>query len=159
MCSIFLSVLTYLLSYVHRSQWSIGHQRPPRHRTLFWAALVIPDQLVPCCFSSALVSRLQLLRGRLLFLFLECVSKIFLKIHWCLLIFYCSIAVINKSGRAFPLCQLSIQSHTCLSCHLVSAWICMLGQLAVCGRAQDTYYYHLGYDWYVFWVFTERYHW
>ena len=36
----------------------------PRHRTLFWAALVIPDQLVPCCFSSAPVSRLQLLRGR-----------------------------------------------------------------------------------------------
>ena len=29
-----------------------------RHRTLFWAALVIPDQLVPCCFSSASVSRL-----------------------------------------------------------------------------------------------------
>ena len=28
----------------------------PRHRTLFWAALVIPDQLVPCCFSSASVS-------------------------------------------------------------------------------------------------------
>ena len=42
---------------------------PPRHRILFWAALVIPDQLVPCCFSSASVSRLQLLRGRPLFLF------------------------------------------------------------------------------------------
>ena len=41
----------------------------PRHRTLFWAALVIPDQLVPCCFSSTSVSRLQLLRGRPLFLF------------------------------------------------------------------------------------------
>ena len=41
----------------------------PRHRTLFWAALVIPDQLVPCCFSSASVSRLQLLRVRPLFLF------------------------------------------------------------------------------------------
>ena len=41
----------------------------PLHRTLFWAALVIPDQLVPCCFSSASVSRLQLLRGRPLFLF------------------------------------------------------------------------------------------
>ena len=41
----------------------------PRHRTLFWAVLVIPDQLVPCCFSSASVSRLQLLRGRPLFLF------------------------------------------------------------------------------------------
>ena len=25
----------------------------PHHRTLFWAALVILDQLVPCCFSSA----------------------------------------------------------------------------------------------------------
>ena len=41
----------------------------PRHRTLFWAALVIPDQLVPCYFSSASVSCLQLLRGRPLFLF------------------------------------------------------------------------------------------
>ena len=41
----------------------------PRHRTLFWAALVILDQLVPCCFSSASVSRLQLLGGRPLFLF------------------------------------------------------------------------------------------
>ena len=41
----------------------------PRHRTLFWAALAIPDQLVPCCFSSASVSRLQLLPGRPLFFF------------------------------------------------------------------------------------------
>ena len=41
----------------------------PRHRTLFWAALAIPDQLVPCCFTSASVSRLHLLRGRPLFLF------------------------------------------------------------------------------------------
>ena len=41
----------------------------PRHRTLFWAALVILDQLVPCCFSSTSVSRLQLLQGRPLFLF------------------------------------------------------------------------------------------
>ena len=41
----------------------------PRHRTLIWAALVLPDQLVPCCFSSASVSRLQLLRDRPLFLF------------------------------------------------------------------------------------------
>ena len=40
-----------------------------RNRTLFWAALVIPDQLVPCCFISASVSRLQLWRGRPLFLF------------------------------------------------------------------------------------------
>ena len=28
----------------------------PRHRTLFWAAVANPDQLIPCCFSSALVS-------------------------------------------------------------------------------------------------------
>ena len=59
-------LLTYLCSSL-----SVEH-RPsttPRHRTLFWAALVIPDQLVPCCFSSASVSRLQLLRGRPLFLF------------------------------------------------------------------------------------------
>ena len=46
-----------------------GPSTIPRHRTLFWAALVIPGQLVPCCFSSASVSRLQLLRGRPLFLF------------------------------------------------------------------------------------------
>ena len=60
---------TACVTYAHRSQWSIGHQRPPRHCTLLWAALVIPDQLVPCCFSSASVSRLQLLRGLPLFLF------------------------------------------------------------------------------------------
>ena len=41
----------------------------PRHRTLFWAALAIPDQLVTCCFSSTSVYCLQLLRGRPLFLF------------------------------------------------------------------------------------------
>ena len=60
------SQLTYLCPSL-----LVGH-RPsttPRHHTLFWAALVISDQLVPCCFSSALVSRLQLLRGRPLFLF------------------------------------------------------------------------------------------
>ena len=62
--------ITYLLTYLCPSL-PVEH-RPstnPRHRTLFWAALVIPDQLVPCCFSSASVSRLQLLRGRPLFLF------------------------------------------------------------------------------------------
>ena len=32
----------------------------PRHRTLFWAALAIPDQLVTCCFSSTSVYCLQL---------------------------------------------------------------------------------------------------
>ena len=60
----------YLLTYL-RPSLPVEH-RPsttPRHRTLFLAALVIPDQLVPCCFSSASVSRLQLLRGRPLFLF------------------------------------------------------------------------------------------
>ena len=41
----------------------------PRHRTLFWANLAAPVQFVPCCLSSASVSRLQLLRGRPLFLF------------------------------------------------------------------------------------------
>ena len=59
-------ILTYLcpsLPVEHRLSTT------PRHRTLFWAALVIPDQLVPCCFRSASVSRLQLLRGRPLFLF------------------------------------------------------------------------------------------
>ena len=62
-------MLACLLTYAHRSRWSIGHLRPPRHRTLFWAALAIPVQLVPCCFSCASVSRLQLLRGRPRFLF------------------------------------------------------------------------------------------
>ena len=41
----------------------------PRHCTLFWTDLAIPDQLVLCCFNSASVSSLQLLRGRPLFLF------------------------------------------------------------------------------------------
>ena len=58
-----LSLICPSLPVEHRPSTS------PRHRTLFWAALVIPDQLVPCCFSSASVSRLQLLRGRPLFLF------------------------------------------------------------------------------------------
>ena len=60
------TVLTYLcpsLPVEHRPS------KTPRHRTLFWSALTIPDQLVHCCFSSASVSRLQLLRGRPLFLF------------------------------------------------------------------------------------------
>ena len=66
----FTSSVNYLLTYLCPSL-PVEH-RPsttPRHRTLFWAALVIPDQLVPCCFSSSSVSRLQLLRGRPLFLF------------------------------------------------------------------------------------------
>ena len=69
---LFLLLLTYL------RPWLPVEHRPsttPRHRTLFWAALVIPDQLVPCCFSSASVSRLQLLRGRPLFLF-PCVFQV-----------------------------------------------------------------------------------
>ena len=63
-------LLTYLLTYLCPSL-PVEH-RPsttPRHRTLFWAVLAIPDQLAHCCFSSASVSRLQLLRGRPLFLF------------------------------------------------------------------------------------------
>ena len=59
-------LLTYLCPSLPVEHWP---STTPRHRTLFWAALVIPDQLVPCCFSSASVSRLQLLRGRPLFLF------------------------------------------------------------------------------------------
>ena len=38
----------------------------PRNRILFCAALAILDQLVPCCFSSASVPCLLLLRGRAL---------------------------------------------------------------------------------------------
>ena len=59
-------ILTYLcpsLPVEHRPSTT------PRHHTLFWAALVITDQLVPCCFNSVSVSRLQLLQGRPLFLF------------------------------------------------------------------------------------------
>ena len=59
----------YHYYYDCRFRWRHRPSTTPRHRTLVWAALVIPDQLVPCCFSSALVSRLQLLRGRPLFLF------------------------------------------------------------------------------------------
>ena len=60
----------YLLTFAHCSQWSVGHLWPlAHHHTLFWAALAIPDQLVPCCFRSVSVSCLQLLRGRPLFLF------------------------------------------------------------------------------------------
>ena len=40
-----------------------------RHHTLFRTVLAIPDQLVPCCFSSASVPGLQLLQGWPLFLF------------------------------------------------------------------------------------------
>ena len=62
--------LCLLLTYLCPSL-PVEHRPPttPRHRTLSWAALVIPDQLVPYCFSTASVSRLQLLRGRPLFLF------------------------------------------------------------------------------------------
>ena len=70
MSAVSLQALNGLLTYLCPSL-PVEH-RPsttPRHRTLFWAALVIPDQLVPCCFSSASVSRLQLLRGQTLFLF------------------------------------------------------------------------------------------
>ena len=54
--NVICSLLTYLcpsLPVEHRPSTT------SRHRTLFWAALVIPDQLVPCCFSSASVSRLS----------------------------------------------------------------------------------------------------
>ena len=64
----FVGFGTCLLTYAHRSLWSIGHQRSPPC-TLFLAAQVILDQLVPCCFNSASVSRLQLLQDRPLFFF------------------------------------------------------------------------------------------
>ena len=63
--SVLSYLLIYLLTYARRSR-----QRPsttPRPRTLFWAVLAIPVQLVLCVLLSA--SRLQLLRGRPLFLF------------------------------------------------------------------------------------------
>ena len=60
---VLLTYLCQLFQVEHRPSTT------PHHRTLFWAALAIPDQLAPCCFSSASVSRLQLLRGRPLFLF------------------------------------------------------------------------------------------
>ena len=64
------SLLTYLLTYLGPSL--LDEDRPsttPRQCTLFWAALAIPPQLFPCSISSSSVSRLQLLRGRPLFLF------------------------------------------------------------------------------------------
>ena len=57
---------TYLcpsLPVEHRSSTT------PHHHTLLGTALVIPDLLVPCCFNSVSVSRLQLLQGRPLLLF------------------------------------------------------------------------------------------
>ena len=64
------AVWTRLITYLCPSL-PVEH-RPsttPHHLTMLWAALVILDQLVPCCFSSASMSHLQLLRGRPLFLF------------------------------------------------------------------------------------------
>ena len=59
----------YFLTYAHRYLWSIYMpSTTPRHCTVFWVALAIPVQLVLCCYSSASVSCLQLLRGRPLFL-------------------------------------------------------------------------------------------
>ena len=78
-CSCSCWLVAFLTSQQHASvhltylcpSLPVEHRPPttPRHRTLFWAALVIPDQLVPCYFSFASMSRLQLLRGRPLFLF------------------------------------------------------------------------------------------
>ena len=62
-CFVSLTYLCPSLPVEHRPSTT------PRHRTLFCDVLAIPDQLVPCCFSSASVSCLQLLRGRRLFLF------------------------------------------------------------------------------------------
>ena len=62
--SYLMGLLTYLcqsLPVEHRPSTT------PRHRTLFWAVRAIPDQLVPCCFRSASVSRLQLLQAGLSF--------------------------------------------------------------------------------------------
>ena len=58
-----------LLTYTHRSRWSIGHQRPLA--VALCSGLLWPFQAnwSPCCFSSAPLSCLQLLRGRPLFLF------------------------------------------------------------------------------------------
>ena len=67
----YFSVGRFFLS-TYLSPWLRVEHRPsttPRHRTLFWANLAAPVQFVPCCLSSASVSRLQLLRGRSLFLF------------------------------------------------------------------------------------------
>ena len=58
-----LTYLCPLLPVEHRPSTT------PHHCTLFWAALVIPVQLVPCCFRSASVYRLHLLWGWPLFLF------------------------------------------------------------------------------------------
>ena len=57
---------TYLLTYLLAYLWP---SLPVEVRPSTTPRLVVPSQLVPCCFSSASVSRLQLLRGRPLFLF------------------------------------------------------------------------------------------
>ena len=82
-CYVWLARWTGVMGVVLESEWTarpaytysrpslpVEHRPPttPRHHILCRAALVILDQLVPCCFSSASVSRLQLLRGQPLFL-------------------------------------------------------------------------------------------
>ena len=62
----------FLLTYAHRSRRSIGHQRPLTIALcsgLLWSFLTSWSLQLPCCFSSASVSRLRLLRGRPLLLF------------------------------------------------------------------------------------------
>ena len=71
------SLIFVLIENIYQTLTYLGPSLPMEHRpsmtlrqrTLFWAVLAAPVQLVPSCFSSASVSRLQLLRGRPLFLF------------------------------------------------------------------------------------------
>ena len=59
----------YLLTYAHRSQWSIGHQRPPAIALCSGLLLSFPTSCSPAVSTLASVSRLHLLRGWPLFLF------------------------------------------------------------------------------------------
>ena len=64
------SLCTYLLTYLGLSHpMEHGPSTTLRQQILFWAVLAAPVQLEPCCFSSASVSRLQLLQGGPLFLY------------------------------------------------------------------------------------------
>ena len=76
------STLT-ILTYARRSQWSRGHQRPPAIALCSWLLLSFRTS----CFSSASVSRLQLLRGTpILYLFISLATWRSFRSHtlsWC----------------------------------------------------------------------------
>ena len=62
-------IVTYLLTYLGPPHEEQRPSTTSRHLTRSWAALITPFQQVSCCAISVSVLRLQLLRGRPLFLF------------------------------------------------------------------------------------------